>query len=111
MDQGLRKFKQYLVVSNKYRFVFRHLRRGNSSSCDIEHTDLKWKPLCEKQLAGPLNTHRRRAQLSAFKHTAGTTLEKLKLASNGRILIRKTFQSQAQIGHPFWSKSSHNEHK
>ena len=64
-------------MSIKYRFMFRHLRRGNSSSCDIEHTDLKWKPLREKQLAGPLNTHRRRAQLSAFKHTAGSTLENL----------------------------------
>jgi hypothetical protein len=38
---------------------------------------LKWKPLREKQLAGPLNTHHHRAQLSAFKHTAGSTLENL----------------------------------
>jgi hypothetical protein len=28
----------------------------NSSFCDIEHTVFDWKPLCEKKLAGPLNT-------------------------------------------------------
>ncbi|HZN08301.1 MAG TPA: hypothetical protein VFB65_16005, partial [Pyrinomonadaceae bacterium] len=82
-------------MSIKYRFVFRHLRRGNSSSCDIEHTDFELEATVRENNSPARSTHTAAApNFPAFKHTTGTTLGELKLASNGRILIRMTFQSQ-----------------
>jgi len=54
----------------KYRLSSVTDEGENSRFCDIEHTVFDWKPLCEKN-SPARSTHRRRAQLSAFKTHCG----------------------------------------
>src|ERR1051325_3686086 len=57
MDQGLRKFKPYLPRKCRFKYRLRSvIKRGYSSSCDIEHTELEVEAAVREKPAGPLNT-------------------------------------------------------
>src|ERR1043165_4238050 len=64
MDQGLRKFKPYLPRKCRFKYRLRSvIKRGNSSSCDIEHTELEVEAAV-RESPPARSTHRHRAQLS-----------------------------------------------
>src|SRR6185369_14704392 len=101
MDQGgyeSLSSNRIAIVDQKYRFLSVNNEGDNSSSCDIEHTELN-RNAAVRDNSPARSTHHCRAQHSCFHTHCGVDTCDIKLASNGRILVRIVFQSQAVIGH------------